>query len=168
MLMTTKNGKAITRALALVMCVLMLLAFGTACTDENAVKLAEAANTAAEEAEAQALKANQAALDAANSAKDAMDKALAAETLAGTKLTEKQVTDAITKALEAYAKAADVATKVDLEAVKSAVAKLLTEDAIKALIAAGDDAAVAAVKAEISEDIEEILEDYATAAQVQA
>ena len=168
MLMTTKNGKAITRALALVMCVLMLLAFATACTDENAVKQAEAANTAAEKAEAEALKANQAALDAANSAKDAMDKALAAEALAGTKLTEAQVTEAITKALAVYAKAADVATKAELDAVKTAVAKLLTEDAIKALIAAGDEAAVAAVKAEIGEEIEEILEDYATGAQLEA
>ncbi len=171
MLITTKNGKVIARVIALAMCAIMLLAFGTGCSDEAKARAEEAYN-AALKAEEAANKANQAASDAQNSANNAMEKAEGAETLAGTKLTEAEVTAAITEALATYAKSADVVAKADFAA---ELAKILTEESIKAWIKAGDDAIagdantkIEAVKTEVNTLVNETLKKFQTIADSEA
>ncbi len=142
MLMTTKNGRAIARIIAIAMCAVMLLAFATGCSDDTAARAEEAYN-AALKAEEAANKANQAAKDAQTSADNALAEAEKAESLAGTKTTEEEIAEL----LKEY---------VDSDKLAEELAKLINEEAVKALIDEKADAAEEAIMAEI----EKVLNDY--------
>ena len=120
MFMTTKNGKAIARIIAIAICAFMLIAVGASCSDEAAVRAEEALN-AALQAEQAAKDANQAAKDAQDSADKALDEAEKAEDAANEKLTEAE----LVALLEKY---------VDSDELAAELAKLITEESVKALV----------------------------------
>ena len=137
MLISTKNGKTgIVRAIALAICVVMLVAFAAGCSDEHAQSLANAAQTAADQAAEAAKQAQEAAKQAQGTADQAIKDAASANSNANSKFTETQVKDAILEILKDYVKAEDAATKAELENVSKQLANYLTEDAVKALISA--------------------------------
>lgn len=142
MLMTTKNGKAIAKVIAIAICALMLVACFASCSDDTAARLDEAYN-AALKAEEAAKDANQAAKDAQNSADNALAEAEKAESLAGTKLTEEE----IVKLLEKYVDSDELATEL---------AKLLSEESVKALVA-GD---ITAAKKAVMDEVKALLDQY--------
>ena len=172
MLISTKNGKTgIVRAIALAICVVMLVAFAAGCSDEHAQSLANAAQTAADQAAEAAKQAQEAAKQAQGTADQAIKDAASANSNANSKFTEAQVEAAILEILKDYVKAEDAATKAELEDVSKQLANYLTEDAVKALISAAaaskDD--LDAAKEEILDEVSKIvtnLDGYYTKAAV--
>ncbi|MBQ8387869.1 MAG: hypothetical protein IJX46_02980 [Clostridia bacterium] len=155
MLISTKNGKTgIVRAIALAICVVMLVAFAAGCSDEHAQSLANAAQTAADQAAEAAKQAQEAAKQAQGTADQAIKDAASANSNANSKFTEAQVEAAILEILKDYVKAEDAATKAELEDVSKQLANYLTEDAVKALISAA-----AASKDDLDAAKEEILDE---------
>ena len=157
MLISTKNGRTgIVRAIALAICVVMLVAFAAGCSDEHAQSLANAAQTAADNAANAAKEAQEAAKQAQGTAEQAMKDAASANDNANTKFTADQVEAAIMEILKDYIKAEDAATKAQLAEISAQLANYLTEDAVKALISAA-----AASKEDLETAKQEILDEVA-------